>query len=69
MSNSILFGKPQYNWVTGKTEEGMTSSYIHNWNTRSALSKKKNVEDVKSVEDRLSNNGVDLKETKSWWPF
>jgi hypothetical protein len=47
----------------------MTSSYIHNWNTRSSLSKKKNVEDVKSVEDRLSNNGVDLKETKSWWPF
>jgi hypothetical protein len=69
LSDSILFGKPQYNWVTGKNEGSkMTSSYIHNWNvrskSRSSLSKE---EDSKN---RLStNNDGDEKEKKSWWLF
>ena len=64
MSDSILFGKPQYNWVTGKTEAKMTSSYIHNWNTRRS---KADGATIPPVADAKKESGDDKK--KPWWQF
>ena len=65
LGDSILFGKPQYNWVTGKTEAKMASTYIHNWNTSSKT--RMQSEQAKALSD---GKGVDKnrdRKRKPWW--
>lgn len=69
MGESILFGKPQYNWVTGKTEEKMTSSYIHNWNVSSK--KRTQAQDGSvSLEKKGANEAAPegkVEKKRAWW--
>ena len=69
-TDAVLFGKPQYNWVTGKTEEKMASTYIHNWNTFSK--KRRETEDAVTDGKKKQMAGGEREsqqENKSWWKF
>ena len=65
MDDAILFGKPQYNWVTGKAETRMTSTYVHNWNVN--VRRKEAVQEGSSSTDANARKNEGKEKKRPWW--